>query len=747
VALSPSAWRRTLDRSTAWRLIALGCLLSLLGDTVWEAIELLGGEVPVVSVADLFSAAGYLPLGVGLLALLRDGPGHRDVDAVIDGAIVGVATMTATWLLWVEPSLAVDGSRPAQVIEAGFALADLVLVTLVVRLLLDRARPTDRATVLLALSLASSFVGALTYLVVTHGAPSSYSRWIDVTWIAAYGLLAVAAVSALRESRRPAPAPRPKDTLAAIGARARWSSIARVAALGLALGVPAAIALLRGVVAPDAALVVLGAADLALVGLVTARLGRLVALVRRQLGDARDLHATLAYQATHDLVTGLPNRDLFAAELQRALDVARARGTPGTAAVLFVDIDHFKAVNDTLGHEAGDRLLQAVAGRLTEALRAGDMAARFGGDEFVVLLERVGTPAEAVAVGHRVADAVRAPVAMAGESMVVTATVGVTVADDPDAFAEDVLRQADAALLEGKHRGRDVVVAYDASMRDHLAVWLETENELRRALDGGQLRLHYQPEIDLASSALFGVEALLRWEHPTRGELGPGDFLPVAESSGLIVPVGRWVIEEACRQARRWHDRFGAEAPPISVNVSPTQLAREDVGAHVERVLRDHRLPTAALRVEVTETALVSDHPNVGRQLQKLHDVGVEVAVDDFGTGFHSLSHLKRLAVDLIKIDRSFVAGIGRDRTDDAIIHAVVDLARRLGVRTIAEGVESPGQQALLREAGCDVAQGHLYAPPMTAAEIEAGIAGGSLPLAPPRSGRGPRRALRIAGE
>jgi EAL domain-containing protein (putative c-di-GMP-specific phosphodiesterase class I) len=262
-------------------------------------------------------------------------------------------------------------------------------------------------------------------------------------------------------------------------------------------------------------------------------------------------------------------------------------------------------------------------------------------------------------------------------------------------------------------------------MRHHLDRWLETENELRRAMTGGELQLYYQPEIDLATEALFGVEALLRWHHPRRGLVLPGDFLPVAERSGLIVPIGRWVIEEACRQARRWRDTMGDAAPVISINVSPIQLAREDLSTHVERQLRRRGLPASAVRVELTETALVSTDPKVGAQLQRLRDLGIDVAVDDFGTGYFSLSHLKRLAINLIKIDRSFVAGIGHDRTDDAIVHAVIDLARRLGVRTIAEGVETAEQVALLRAAGCDIAQGFHYARAVPASDLDALIARG----------------------
>jgi diguanylate cyclase (GGDEF)-like protein len=758
VALAPGAWRRSLSRLTAGRLIASGCLLLVIGVVIGQVLDLTTGARPLVSPSDILWAAGYVALGAGLLTLLRDGRRGRDLDALVDGVIVGFAVLTATWVLFIEPSLSGGrGEALARTVNTLYPVADIALLTIVVRLLFDRARRSP-ATVALGLALSSMLVGDLAYLVSTDAATTTYSRWFDVTWVVGYALLATAAVLLWRQDEpAAAPAvPAPSGPPVHVGA-------GRMVALGVALSVPPMLAIDRGLAARNTSLLLVGVAGLVMVVLGMVRLGLLIGVVRRQLRDAHALQASLVHQAAHDPVTGLPNRERFTAELSRALD----RRDGGMIGVLFIDLDQFKVVNDTLGHDTGDQLLRAVAERMAGVLRTGDLLARFGGDELVVLLEDVDTEEEAVAVGERVAVAVRTPtpvmlpagdpgkgeqpgrpapaarsdgsVADAGdpgswiraEHVIVTATVGVVVTADPAVTPADVLRDADAALLEGKKRGRDVVVPFAASMRDHLARWLAMEHELRHAVGGGQLRLRYQPEIDLRTSSLFGVEALLRWEHPERGLVSPGAFLSVAESSGLIAPIGRWVIEEACRQARIWRDRFGERAPVISVNVSPTHLAREDVCAHVQRNLRRHTLPAAALRIEVTETALLSDHPHVSAQIQQLHDLGVEVAVDDFGTGYFSLSHLKGLAADLIKIDRSFVSGVGINRTDDAIIHAVIDLSRRLGVRTIAEGVESGEQSALLVAAGCDVVQGYHYARPMTAADLEEGIDAGSFALSP----------------
>jgi diguanylate cyclase (GGDEF)-like protein len=711
------AARRT-DAPAAWRLIAAGLLLFTAGDALWAWYGLAGEEVPVVSVADAAYAAGYLPLGAALTLLLRRGR-RQDLDGIIDGAIVGVSVIAGVWLLVIAPGMDHEGSLAAQILTSLYPVGDLTLLTMVIRLLTSRSRRASPQMALLAAGLATTFSADLAYLVVTGGATTEYTHWFDVGWLAGYVLVGAAALAPAGTADA-SPATTEDDA---------GAGLARVAALAAALAVPGILALARAAEADTSTLVLVGGSELVLVALVSTRLGRLVARVRRQLVDARRLHAELGHQATHDPVTGLRNRQSLTDELTAAL----ARRAPGAAVgLLFIDLDQFKAVNDTLGHGAGDRILRATADRIRGALRADEIVARFGGDEFVVLLPEVASPDDAMATAERLSEAVRIPSQVGGDQVVVTATVGVVVADDPSTTAEAVLADADAALLEGKYEGRDLVVAFTSSMRQHLDRWLETENELRRALARDELRLYYQPEIDLDGQELFGVEALVRWQHPERGLVPPADFLPVAERSGLIVPLGRWVVEEACRQARRWRDDLGAAAPVISVNVSPIQLTREDLSAHIERQLSRHGLPASALRVELTETALVNADPRVGLQLQRLRDLGIDVAMDDFGTGYFSLSHLKRLAVNIIKIDRSFVAGLGRERTDDAIVHAVIDLARRLGVRTIAEGVETAEQTALLRAAGCDVAQGYFYARPMPATELDALIASGA--IAPPTS-------------
>jgi diguanylate cyclase (GGDEF)-like protein len=709
------------ERAGPWLLVVLGSACASAGDTVWVLGDVTG-FTPPVPLSGLTYVVGYALFGLAIVTM--DGRGLNRRDAALDGAVIGVATVSLLWMMFLQPGFPRSGDAWFQTAVSLFPVADLILLSLLLHRGARRRSP-GRSMDLLTLALVAVLVGDVAFLVATQMTGELHATGFDATWLAGSILLGTAALHPSMVAVTSA-APEPRPNFGRPDEGPAGGGVVRVGALGLALAAPAGVALARGAELDNPTLLLAGSAQLLLVVLVTVRLGRLMAVVRRQLREAQELQTTLAHQATHDALTGLPNRQLFAEELRSAL--SRRSGEAPYVAVLFIGLDQLKAVNDTLGHEAGDRVLRSVARRISHVVRGGDVVARFGGDEFVVLLAGVESPAQARSVAERLADEVREPLMVNGEPVVVTTTIGVTVSAPDDAVVtpERLLHDADAALLDGKRRGRDLVVPFEGAMRSHLAGWLQTENELRAALERGEFRLYYQPEIDLAARRLFGVEALIRWEHPVRGMVPPGEFLGVAESSGLIMPIGRWVIEEACAQARRWRDRYGSGAPPVSINVSPLQLAREDVCAQVERALHGNGLDATAVRVEVTETALLADEVHASAQVRGLRALGVEVAVDDFGTGFFSLSHLKDLRVDVIKIDRSFVAGIGTNRTDDAIIHSVIELARRLGVRTVAEGVETTEQLERLVAAGCDVAQGFLYARPLPPAELEARLDDGT---------------------
>ncbi|MBV8979769.1 MAG: EAL domain-containing protein [Acidimicrobiia bacterium] len=441
-------------------------------------------------------------------------------------------------------------------------------------------------------------------------------------------------------------------------------------------------------------------------------------VVARDVTERKDAEEQLVHQALHDALTGLPNRALFLDRLGLAL--SRLERRPGLAAVFFLDLDYFKVVNDSLGHSAGDEVLVAVAARLQGSLRDGDTAARLGGDEFAVLCDDLVDEGEALQIAERLGAAVASqPVPLAGRELVVTVSIGVAFATRPDQRPEALLRDADAAMYRAKERGRARYELFDSAMRARAVARLETEATLRSALEDGRLSLSYQPEVALRDGRLIGAEALLRWRPGTPAAGGrdltpPSEFIAVAEETGLIVPIGEWVLREACAHLAHWREVSGDRAPDrVSINLSGRQLARSDLVDVVERALDASGLPPNALCMEVTESVLMDDIDLAVGALKALKALGVEIAIDDFGTGYSSLAHLRRFPVDMLKIDHSFVAGLGRNPEDAAIVRAVVALAQTLDLTVVAEGVERPEQLEELRALGCERAQGNLFSSPL----------------------------------
>jgi diguanylate cyclase (GGDEF)-like protein/PAS domain S-box-containing protein len=443
----------------------------------------------------------------------------------------------------------------------------------------------------------------------------------------------------------------------------------------------------------------------------------LVATVASQLGtviERKRAQERLAHQALHDPLTELPNRALFLDRL--ALALARLRRRRSSMAVLFADVDRFKVVNDSLGHDAGDRLLVALSRRLRDVLRPGDTLARFGGDEFAVLCEDV-PEADVIGIAERMTDALAEPFTVGGREVFVSMSVGIAVARDPDQRPAALLRDADAAMYLAKDRGRARFEVFDEAMRDESTERLLLENALRRAPERGELRALYQPIVRLVDGTMVAAEALVRWVHPERGLLEASQFVPLAEETGIIVPVGGWVLEEACRQAATWPGN--GDAPAVSVNLSARQLSRPDLVDLVAHALRESGLNPDRLWLEITESVLMEDADTAVAALERLRALGAHLSVDDFGTGYSSLAYLRRFPVDSLKVDRSFVAGLGQDPEDSAIVEAVVSMAHSLHLSVVAEGVETLEQLTRLRELGCELAQGFYFAAPVPSSALD----------------------------
>ena len=449
----------------------------------------------------------------------------------------------------------------------------------------------------------------------------------------------------------------------------------------------------------------------------------------RDVTERKRLEEQLHHQAFHDHLTGLANRALFMDRLGHAL--TRLSRRDASVAVLFLDLDNFKVINDSLGHEYGDQLLVAVGERLRGLLRSEDTVARLGGDEFTVLLEDVSSSTQATRVAERITEAFRLPFSLEGQELFVTASVGIALSATGSQRPQEILRDADVAMYQAKTMGKARYAVFEPSMNAGARARLELENDLRRAIEAGEFRVFYQPKVVLGSGRIAGVEALVRWEHPSRGLVSPHEFIPVAEETGLIIPIGTWILGEACRQACRWQEQYPSASPLLmNVNLSARQFRQLDLVEEVARVLRETGLNPSSLELEMTESVMLDDVNTTGETLRQLKDLGVRIALDDFGTGYSSLSYLTRVPVDTLKIDRSFVGRLGHEVEATAIVQTIITLAKELGMEVVAEGVERVEQLAQLREMECDLAQGYYFARPLSRKSMPELLAGGAQPRA-----------------
>ena len=694
-----AAWRTRGRVRRGWQLLAASSAVWALGQLCWTAHRLQGsGPAPNDPVtAGLMLGSGVLALaGLVLLPSPRLDRGGL-LRLGLDLLMVVTALGLAGWALVVAPALAgPGGERMAREYGLPYSVASVVTLAAVV-LIAARARGRWLVPVLLICAgLAVRAIGRITLVGLLIRGEYHGGGPLDLIWPVGFLLMAVAAVCPPATPGGAVPLVGPDDR----GVRARV----------LLPYLPVAVALIAAAMAGP---------GLRGPGLMLGSVAVIVLLLARQVLTALDNAAFAAEEtrmAYSDPLTGLGNRALLAAEVARAQRMARGGGR---LSLLLLDLDGFKAVNDSLGHEAGDRLLVRLARRLAATVGPDDVVARLGGDEFAVLVEDAA-PGAGLRTAHRLLDSLGAPVEFSGRTVRVTVSIGVVEQVGGD--AGDVLRDADVAMYAAKSAGKACVRQFEPAMRRAVVAKAELEADLRHALERGELRLHFQPVVDLDSRDVRGAEALVRWQHPRRGLLPPAAFVPLAEEIGLVGELDGWVLEEACRTAAGWQAlRPGVT---VSVNVTADRFASTDLVGAVADALADAGLPPHCLTLELTETALVADAEATIGRLTALAALGVQVAIDDFGTGYSSLAYLHRLPASILKIDKSFVEGLGTNAESTALVRVILGLADTFGLGTVAEGVESESQRALLRALGCTTAQGYLFSRPVPADELAALLAG-----------------------
>jgi len=700
VATAVATWigaRRATNDLRAWSFVAAGVTCWAVGDLIWDAYGYLSAQRPDVSAADGFYLAGYPLLALGIVRMVRLRAPGRYREGLLDGMAFATAATIATWQFLVVPSTR-ETSMAQAIVWGAYPLADVLLLAGFSWLVLSPGRRTLPTHLFLAF-LVGTVALDFAYVGAPIVDPEFQTAYLDAGFPVTYVLLAFAALH-----------PSSFELTEHGPAASTRMHPARFLLLGAALLTAPSITIATVAAWSLPARSFLFAASMLLAATVLWRF--LIAVREREAAQDE-----LAHRATHDDLTGLHNRPLLLERLQETL--ARARRLGLSVGLLYIDLDRFKPVNDRYGHSAGDEVLVEVAHRLRAITRPQDVVARLGGDEFVVVCADVLDVVDVQLVANRVVEELSHPIEITNGSVTVSASVGITVAAS-GAAPEEMLQDADTAMYLAKQRGRGRHEQYDPSLRALSARRAQLEAGLRGALDDEQFTVHYQPIIDIFTDEVAGFEALLRWEHPHQGLVEAGAFMDIAEETGLIVPIGEWVLGQACRKVARWN-ADATDGVWISVNVSPRQFAREDFAATVERMLASSGAEPARLMLEITEAVLVRDLDYAVRQLRAIADLGVRIAVDDFGTGYSALAYLRQFPINVVKIDRQFARDLGTNAPSSTLVAAIVQLAHVLGHSVVAEGVEEPFQAAALRATGCDFVQGFLYAAalhPDDAAEV-----------------------------
>jgi diguanylate cyclase (GGDEF)-like protein len=714
-------WHRPAER-LGWYLLGAANACFVLGDGVLDVYDLvLHRSAPFPSVADALYLLGYPFLFAGVFRISRSRGARDSREARADAAIVCIGALALSWQFLMHSyahDSTVDGF--GKLVTMAYPVMDLGVVFIVVSALLCGVarRSSDR---LIIAAITAMLVGDFAYDILVLRGAYTVGNPVDAAFLINYVLIAVAALH-------------PSMAQGLVAATGSWLAGRRWMPLVAIAGFVSPVILLIGSVSGVAVDVpVLAGTSIALFALIVVRFSWLFSRTRQQtlllaergesLQNALDtqlvLQEDLRYQAFHDGLTGLPNRALLHDRVEHALAALPRSG--GMVALCFCDLDGFKAVNDTLGHQAGDELLVVAAKRLASIVRGGDTVARLGGDEFAVLFDNISTPDIATALAERMVSVLRQPTAVAGQQTSLTVSVGIAFADI-GTTTEQLLSEADTAMYEAKALGKDRFTVFESQMRSQLIDRLAMTSAFRGSLKRDEFFLEYQPQISLVDGTLEGFEALVRWQHPTLGHLGPFRFIPLAEDTGFVVELGRWILEAACREAATWASRSSAPLA-LSVNLSVRQLDDPHLIRDVASALTCSRLNPRQLILEITESVLMLDPVHTAQVLTDLKTMGVRIAIDDFGTGYSSLSYLRLFPVDMLKIDKSFVDPLTDPRSEGvAFVKTILRLARDLHLTTIAEGVEDLTQQRILTQLHCDSAQGYLISRPLSAGAAHAFI-------------------------
>jgi diguanylate cyclase (GGDEF)-like protein len=685
------------ERRAAWVLIVLGQFLFIAGDVTWSVYEDVLHLDIYPNLGDVFYVSGYVLIALGLWMLWRYQRAVANIGALVDGLIVAVAAAVLLWVFFIGPAV-LDGSAGLGewLFNTAYPASDLLLIAISAQLAMRLGRSVP-AWILLV-GMVTLLAADIWYAYLAADDAYSVGHPVDAFWWTSYVAIAALVVhERVGELSQPRVDPNgPRVTLVRVAVLAATTM---AAPLTIAARASAGVSLELGPL--------LGG-TIALFLLVVLRL----AIVASQLETSR---GRLEHDATHDALTGLGNRALYSERVRQAL--AATTTTPLCTAVLCIDLDDFKTVNDSLGHQAGDRMLQEVGGRLRSIVRRADSVARLGGDEFAILVD--GEPADAaLEIADRLLAELSKPVVLGPNSTAhSSASIGIAFGSHEDSV-ESLLRDADIAMYTAKNNGKSRWEVYRPGMRQQVLERFELRADLNQALERDEFFLHYQPIIEVDTGAVKGIEALVRWQHPTRGRVEPGRFIALAEETGLIVPMGRWILREACAQAQSLDPR--PDGPYVAVNISAVQLHSPNLADDVTDALRSSGLAPRRLLLELTESTMIDDYAEAGERLATLRKMGVRIALDDFGAGYTSLRQLQSFPVDVVKLDQSFIKDTMAH--DSGVLDGLISMANSLGLETVGEGIEESAQLSRLREAHCHYAQGYLFSRPVPVTQLEAAI-------------------------